>query len=784
MVAPAGSDEVGCVGGLATLDLTSNELTSEGMGALAEALLTGPSSLRHLVLDGNRCGPDTARLARGVCGSCLESLSLCSTHTPLQLDCLSLALAPPHCVQYLGANRITDEGVTPLAQALASPRCGLRALYLWGENAITDAGALALASALRLRAQGLLARPDIARQAATATGPPTAPPAMDVPRASVGNPPASPPSPLPNPPARHPPATGAPALRRPHLWSGAGGSPAAPGLSLATAGFHPALLGLPGPPPAPPAPPGVARPAALQGLGAADGCSAPRAVRPGLATLVLAGNAIGPAGMEGLFALCRDSLLLGTLDLAHNRPAAPRPCGPPGPLAGLAAAFSHTLARPAPKPQPLAVGPLIARRPLPAATGCPAHAPLPEAETGQRARPAAPTSSNSISKGRPTRPHSHCPARAKAPLTTPQAASAEEQPLGPGPGPQDPVETGRPRRDPLPPRPRGALDELAEAMRAQGSWLRRHRQEWTPLLPPRPPSPPRAASKAPPGRPPIIGQPTIGTPPAPLPRPPPRQPPPSRPSIARPVPSPLPSPARAGCPWGLQALNLGWCDLGPADSAALAAAVRNTSSLKVPLPRHPPQPYHPPTGDGGGLCVGVQVLVLDGNSLQEEGLVRLFSGLHHSPTLAVLSLAHVSGIASPSALAALAALLRAPDSGLDTLDLASTELAEPQASALVEALAGAQRIRLLCLDGNRLGDPFFEALAALPPYSCSGLQELSACNNLCGARGATALGEGWLGEGRPDFAVLRLWGNPIPYEGRALLLRASQSSERNITLEI
>ena len=110
---------------LKRLNLTSNNITDEGVKHLATALTHTNCKLNRLNLGRNN-----------ITGEDVKHLSTALTHTNCKLNSLNLS-----------RNNITDEGVKHLSTALTHTNCKLNSLDL-GRNSITDKGVKHLSTAL------------------------------------------------------------------------------------------------------------------------------------------------------------------------------------------------------------------------------------------------------------------------------------------------------------------------------------------------------------------------------------------------------------------------------------------------------------------------------------------------------------------------------------------------------------------------------------------------------------------------------------------------------------
>ncbi|KAL1268576.1 hypothetical protein QQF64_033939, partial [Cirrhinus molitorella] len=140
---------------LEILRLMNCGITDEGCAALASALRSNPSHLRHLSLIGNEIGD---------LGVTLLCAGLEDPHCKLEIlwlvncgitdeGCTALASAlrfnPSHLRQLdMTGNKIQDSGVMLLSAGLGDPHCKLEILQL-SDCGVTDEGCAALASALR-----------------------------------------------------------------------------------------------------------------------------------------------------------------------------------------------------------------------------------------------------------------------------------------------------------------------------------------------------------------------------------------------------------------------------------------------------------------------------------------------------------------------------------------------------------------------------------------------------------------------------------------------------------
>ena len=111
---------------LKRLNLTSNNITDEGVKHLATALTHTNCKLNRLNLGRNN-----------ITGEDVKHLSTALTHTNCKLNSLNL-----------WDNNITDEGVKHLSTALTHTNCKLNSLNLWDNN-ITDEGVKHLSTALK-----------------------------------------------------------------------------------------------------------------------------------------------------------------------------------------------------------------------------------------------------------------------------------------------------------------------------------------------------------------------------------------------------------------------------------------------------------------------------------------------------------------------------------------------------------------------------------------------------------------------------------------------------------
>ncbi|KAK2888744.1 hypothetical protein Q8A67_014119 [Cirrhinus molitorella] len=138
---------------LETLKLWDCGVTDEGCVALASALRSNPSHLRHLNLSGNNLG-DSVKLLSDVLQNphCkLEKLRLYKCGVTDE-GCAALASAlrsnPSHLRHLnLSMNKL-GYSVKLLSNVLQNPHCKLETLWLW-DCGVTDEGCVALASALR-----------------------------------------------------------------------------------------------------------------------------------------------------------------------------------------------------------------------------------------------------------------------------------------------------------------------------------------------------------------------------------------------------------------------------------------------------------------------------------------------------------------------------------------------------------------------------------------------------------------------------------------------------------
>ncbi|XP_016107534.1 ribonuclease inhibitor-like [Sinocyclocheilus grahami] len=130
-------------------------VTDEGCAALASALRSNPSHLRELSLSGNKLRDLGVKRLCAVledphCKLEILQLSKCSV---IDEGCAALASAlrsnPSHLRELsLSGNQLGDSGVKRLCAGLEDPHCKLEKLWL-SDCGVTDEGCAALASALR-----------------------------------------------------------------------------------------------------------------------------------------------------------------------------------------------------------------------------------------------------------------------------------------------------------------------------------------------------------------------------------------------------------------------------------------------------------------------------------------------------------------------------------------------------------------------------------------------------------------------------------------------------------
>ncbi|CAE8588342.1 unnamed protein product, partial [Polarella glacialis] len=180
---------------------------------------------------------------------------------------------------------------------------------------------------------------------------------------------------------------------------------------------------------------------------------------------------------------------------------------------------------------------------------------------------------------------------------------------------------------------------------------------------------------------------------------------------------------------------------------------------------------------GSGSVGALQVLDLDCNDLQDEGLSALASSLPHCRSLRELRLGgNRLGLQGAQSLAA--ALARCQEPGLQKLDVSRNYLGPAGAAALAEALAAEPPIglRVLRLSVNRVRDAGVAAMSKIFQGSERGplLEELDLGNNMIGDTGAAALAAA-LVAGKLGIRSLGLSRNKIAHIGAEVLSRAVSS---------